>query len=90
MTTSTKLEWADLWTAMDAAPTEWIETTEDMYWNMLEALPVRAQRRGSFLVGEPKSHNDKGQAVYACFRNMVGDIYHAKHMTLAEFQKEFF
>jgi hypothetical protein len=43
-----------------------------------------------YVLGDAKSHNDKGQAVHACFRNMVGDIYHAKHMTLAEFKQEIF
>ena len=31
--------WDALWDAMKAAPGEWIETTEKMYWDMLEVLP---------------------------------------------------
>lgn len=81
---STKLEWADLWSAMDASPNDWIPTTEDMWWHMLEALPPRATRTGMFLVGEPKTHNQEGKAVHACFRR-VGTDYSAKHMTIAEF-----
>lgn len=81
---TTPLEWSDLWAAMDAQPTEWIETTESMYWQMLECVPPRADAGSRFLVGEPKTHNAEGKAVHACFRQ-VGDTYQAKHMTVAEF-----
>ena len=30
-----KLEWQNLWDAMEANPSEWIETTQKMYWDML-------------------------------------------------------
>lgn len=78
------LEWSALWEAMDAKPDEWIETTEAMYWQMLECLPPRAQAGGRFLVGEAKTHNQDGKAVHACFRR-VGTDYFAKHMTVSEF-----
>lgn len=84
MTTKT-LEWAPLWDAMDSRPGEWIPTTEDMYWKMLECVPPRAQRREAFLVGEPQRHNAEGQAVHACFRQ-VGAEYSAKYMTVQEFK----
>ena len=87
-TTTTPLEWAALWDAMDAAPTEWIETTSDMYWQMLECLPPRAQRRGAFLVGEAKTHNEQGQAVHACFDERADGRVFARHLTVAEFFKE--
>ena len=77
------LEWAPLWDAMDAKPEEWIPTTEDMYWQMLECLPPRAQRRGAFLVGEPQRHTSAG-AIHACFRQ-VGTEFSAKYMTVQEF-----
>lgn len=83
---SAPLEWAELWAAMDAAPAEWIETTERMYFEMLECVPPRAMRHDSFLVGEPKTHNERGEAVHACF-SRIGVTFHAKHMTVAEFQR---
>jgi hypothetical protein len=84
-TTPTPLEWQPLWDAMDAAPFEWIETTGEMFWQMLECLPPRAQRRGAFLVGEPKTHNENGQAVHACFNERADGRFFARHMTVAEF-----
>lgn len=80
------LEWSDLWAAMDARPDAWIHTTEDMYWQMLECVPPRAQTATRFLVGEPKTHNEQGHAVHACFWERDGS-YFAKHMTVAEFYK---
>lgn len=82
-----KLEWQQLWDAMDANPGEWIETTEDMFWQMLECVPPRAERRGAFLVGEAKCHNSEGQAVHACFVHRGADRYFAKYMTVAEFKE---
>ena len=87
MTTTNPLEWADLWAAMDAAPADWIETTERMFWNMLEVLPPRAQKRGRFLVGEARRHNAEGKGVYACFKQ-TGDRYFAKHLTVEEFSHD--
>ena len=84
-TQTAPLEWSLLWTAMKAAPSEWIPTTEAMYWNMLECLPPRTQSKGAFLVGEAETHNASGHAVYACFKQS-GDDFSAKYMTLAEFR----
>jgi hypothetical protein len=81
-----KLEWEDLWSAMKETPKAWIPTTEDMYWQMLECVPPRAQARGRFLVGEAERHNEQGQAVYACFKQ-VGDDYFARYMTLQQFNQ---
>ena len=80
------LEWSDLWAAMDAQPTEWIETTEAMYWQMLECLPPREQDGARFLVGEPKTHNAEGKAVHACFWEKADGRYFAKHMTVEQFR----
>ena len=65
------LEWQPLWDAMEAEPNEWIPTT--------------AQTRRAFLVGEALADNAEGYPVYSCFKRM-GDEYHAKNMTLAEFK----
>lgn len=81
------LEWAPLWAAMDAKPLEWIPTTEAMYWEMLECVPPRAQRGGSFLVGEANNHNSDGKAVYSCFKQS-GDNYFARNLTLEQFRSE--
>jgi hypothetical protein len=71
---------------MDAAPTEWIETTEAMYWEMLECVPPRAMAGGRFLVGEAKTHNEHGQAVHACFDERADGRFFARHLTVAQFQ----
>lgn len=85
MTTTTKpLEWKPLWDAMDATPTEWIETTAGMYWEMLECLPPRAIAGGRFLVGEPLRHVD-GHAVHACFWERADGTFWARNLTVAEF-----
>lgn len=82
---SQKLEWQDLWDAMDARPTEWIETTEEMYCHMLECVPPRAQEWSRFLVGEALRHNSEGKAVHTCFKE-VGSRFFAKNMTVDEFK----
>ena len=84
---SKPLEWAELWAAMDANPDAWIETTEAMYWEMLEVLPPRKMLGPNFMVGEPLRSNGKGEAVHACFTKF-GDTYKAKNMTLKEFMAE--
>jgi hypothetical protein len=81
------LEWQELWDAMDANPSEWIPTTEAMYWDMLEVLPPRKMIGEDFLVGEAADHNSEGEAVYSCFTKF-GDTYKAKHLTVREFMLE--
>lgn len=83
---TTGLEWTALWDAMKASPDAWIPTTEDMFWEMLECVPPRAQERGRFLVGEVERHNAEGQAVHACFRQQSNTEFFAKYMTVAEFR----
>ena len=85
-TTTPPLEWQPLWDAMDANPTEWIETTEQMWWDMLECVPPRAQAGGGrFLVGEPQRHNAQGHAAHACFWARSDGRHFARYMTVAEF-----
>lgn len=81
------LVWAELWAAMDANPDQWIETTEAMYWEMLEVLPPQKMLGENFMVGEPLRHNAEGEAVHACFTKF-GETYKAKNMTLKEFMAE--
>lgn len=82
------LVWKELWDAMDANPEQWIQTTEGMYWEMLEVVPPRAQTRDAFLVGEPLRHNSNGDAVNACFKQ-VGDNFYARNLTVAQFKGDF-
>lgn len=81
-----KLEWQQLWDAMDADPSAWIETTCAMYWHMLECVPPRAQTMNTFLVGEAKCHDANGDAVYACFKR-IGEKFFAKHMTIGQYDR---
>lgn len=82
------LVWAELWAAMDANPNQWIETTEEMYWEMLEVLPPRKMIGKSFMVGEPLRSNGKGESIHACFKK-IGNTYRAKNMTVNEFLAEY-
>ena len=81
-----KLEWQDLWDAMETAPDAWIDTTEAMYWHMLEVLPPRAQAGGAFLVGEPLRSNGHGETVYSCFTQTGGE-YRARNLTVKQFKE---
>lgn len=81
------LVWQPLWDAMEANPTAWIPTTEQMYWEMLEVLPPRLMTGSAFLVGEAHHHNAEGQAVYACF-SQTGENYRARYMTAQQFKEE--
>jgi len=82
------LEWTPLWDAMEANPTDWIPTTEKMYWQMLEAVPPRAHTNGAFLVGEASHSNAEGRTMYAGFRKTGGQFY-AKYLTIDQFKREF-
>ena len=86
-TTQTPLTWQPLWDAMRANPAQWIPTTEQMFWDMLEVLPPRLQGSSAFLVGEADHHNNEGRAVYACFCK-IGSQYRAKYMTTEQFRSE--
>ena len=81
------LEWQPLWDAMEANPTDWIPTTEKMYWQMLEAVPPRAHSNGAFLVGEASHSNAEGRTMYACFKQSGGQFY-AKYLTIDQFKRE--
>lgn len=80
-----RLEWEALWDAMDASPDTWIETTEAMYWQMLEVVPPRAQMGDRFLVGEALRHDAQGKTVHTCFKE-VGSRFFAKNMTVEHFK----
>lgn len=79
-----KREWKELWDAMEASPETWVETTEDMYWQMLECVPPREQDGARFLVGEPLRHVN-GEAVHACFWEKPDGTFWARNLTVAQF-----
>jgi hypothetical protein len=80
-----KLEWSALWKAMQCYPDAWIETTESMYYDMLNAVPPRCHNSCRFMVGEPHHHNEQGETVYASFR-VQGERYFAKYQTVNEYR----
>ena len=86
-TATTKLVWQPLWNAMRADCTNWVETTEEMYWDMLEVLPPLRMRRGAFLMSEANHSDEHGAEVYACFARK-GDDYFARYMTAQQFDAE--
>lgn len=84
--TSKPLEWDDLWAEMEKPGYPWVLTTESMYDEMLNVLPPRAYGGDGFLVGEPLTHNNEGEAVHAGFFRLIDGNYYAKNMTVREFQ----
>lgn len=85
--TQAPLVWKPLWDAMRSSHAAWIPTTEEMYWDMLEALPPLKMGRGAFLMSEPDHTNAGGYEVYACFLRK-NDKYFARYMTKQEFTNE--
>jgi hypothetical protein len=85
--TQLPLVWKPLWDAMRSSPAAWIPTTEEMYWDMLEALPPLCMSRGAFLMSEADHTNANNDEVYACF-SRKSDEYFARYMTKQEFVNE--
>jgi hypothetical protein len=85
--TTTPLVWKPLWDAMRSTPDAWIPTTEEMYWDMLEALPPLRMRGGAFLMSEADHSDESGHPVYACFLKHQGH-YLARYMNCLEFDEE--
>ena len=76
--------WGELWDALQETPAKWVETTEEMYWEMLEALPPKRQDAQKFLVGEAHHTDAHGVDVHACFKEHNGRFF-ARYATLAEY-----
>jgi hypothetical protein len=76
--------WDELWDAMKDTPSAWVETTEEMYWEMLEVVPPVRMDNRKFLVGEAHHDNEQGEAVYACFKKL-GTRFFARYLTIAQF-----
>lgn len=79
------VEWDALWDAMKETPSAWVETTEKMYWNMLEVLPPVRMDARKFLTGEAHHHNSAGEAVYACFKK-IGAKFFARYLSVSQYQ----
>jgi hypothetical protein len=56
-----------------------------MFWDMLECLPPKRMDGRKFLVGEADHDNERGEAVYACFKK-VGERFYARYLTIDQFQ----
>jgi hypothetical protein len=76
--------WNELWDAMKETPSAWVETTEEMYWEMLEVVPPVRMDNQKFLVGEAHHDNEQGEAVYACFKKS-GIRFFARYLTISQF-----
>ena len=85
---SGKALWDEIQSNYYSGNDEWVETTEEMFDEMLGAVPPVAMISTAFLMGEPWNHNDAGQAVYAAFKAKSGKCF-AKYMTVNEFRSDF-
>lgn len=84
--------WQKRRAAEQDAPVEWIPTTEQQWWKMLEVLPPIALSGGCFLVGEPVDHHAlSGLPRYDGYVRVGSDPYHlyfrsSRPMTVEEFR----
>jgi hypothetical protein len=58
--------------------TEWVETTEERYYEMLGVLPPECWTSLGFLVGEPMDHDNHGRPRFSAFIKMDGKFYEGK------------
>ena len=63
------------------------EVDQELFDYFLGVLPPRSMKPGGFLVGEPVSSNDRGEAVYSAFVGSydIGRYYFKQLMTYREF-----
>jgi hypothetical protein len=71
-------------------PISWSETTEQVYDEMMGALPPAFWLTNGFLVGEPNDHEaDTGEPRFDGFKHKDGKFYAASRpMTRAEFKRD--
>jgi hypothetical protein len=81
-------DWSKSVAADQDAPVTWGETTEDRYYEMLEALPPAYMGNLGFLVGEPWDHHViTGQPRFAAYRCIKGKFLESSRpMTIKEFK----
>lgn len=69
---------------------DWVQTTEEVFYEQMGTVPPAAVCDGGFAGGEPWDHDpDTGDAIHACFLFIPLDVdvmYIARYMTLKEFQ----
>lgn len=82
-------EGSALFQIMDVHPRQWVPTTENMYYDMLGALPPvaygNAENWTGFLMGEPVTHDARGDAIYSAYIR-VDDNFYVQNMTVKEFK----
>lgn len=69
-------------------PITWEPTTEEAYWDMLEALPPACRWRGGVLCGEPYDHHAiTGESRHSCMREWNERYYRtSRPVTITEFR----
>jgi hypothetical protein len=67
---------------------EWMETTREKYWEMLEVLPPACMLAGGFLVGEPMDHHaGTGHPRFSAFRSIGSRYFESNRpLTVKEFK----
>lgn len=56
---------------------DWVEVTEEDYWEALEALPPALMFRQGFLLGEQQSTTPEGESVWWAFVELGGGYWRA-------------
>lgn len=73
------------------SPITWDETTEELYWDALEALPPAAYGKDmkGFLLGEPQDHDaETGQPRFSAYLKRAGKyLASSRPMTIKEFRE---
>ena len=77
-------EWDALWRLVKIQPDSWIQTTLNMFDQMLGCVPPRAYCSNGFLVGEPNDFRD-GKETWYCFIKFNGMVL-VKELTFSEFK----
>lgn len=81
-----------------ATKIQWVEVTEEKYWEMLGVLPPASQGgmigANAFQVGEAMNHNARGEPTFATFKEEVrvnGNKFYesTEAHTFREFKGEF-
>jgi hypothetical protein len=80
-------EWCAEKARRQDTPIEWLQTTEEQWWEMLEVLPPAAMFGNGFLVGEASDHHaGNGQPRFQAYIKRAGQHYAAtRPMTRKEF-----
>lgn len=84
------LVWNELWAEMkrleESGSEKWVQTSSEMYHEMLNVLPPRFWQDTLFLVGEAHHDNQEGKTVYAGFVKKDGKFF-ARYLTVEQAQQ---